>query len=207
MPRNREWFETKDAHPPDIGGIDRYVICAVKNDETIVPVVWHRTNGSAIYMTYKSISGARDGHRRVTNTASHDFWQTIDEIVILDRHERVYQNIDGIKVEDAIAAGGADNGEPESEEVPDTEEVREGLVKLTEAMDLARKLLDFINTNEANFSIGNDDSGGWSAMMAWGQEAEDSPMAAAAAHGSGENIEACIRSLLIDAGVDPDGED
>lgn len=57
-------FRPSEEHPKDIEGVWRYVLYVVEDGKPLA-LIDHRPSGSATYMAYKTIAGARRGQRRV----------------------------------------------------------------------------------------------------------------------------------------------
>jgi hypothetical protein len=68
----------------------------------------------------------------------------------------------------------------------------------------------FCAEHEGTFALGIGQKGGWSAMLNFGREAPDSPMAGGSAIGAGdtalEAIDGVISEAKIEVGPDPKGK-
>lgn len=60
----------------------------------------------------------------------------------------------------------------------------------------------FCREKEGTFALGVAQKGGWSAMLNFGREAPDSPMAAGSALGSGDTAEEAIDGVIDEARIE-----
>lgn len=63
----------------------------------------------------------------------------------------------------------------------------------------------FCAENEGTFALGIGEKGGWSAMLNFGREAPDSPMAGGSALGSGDTAEEAIDGVISEAKIEVEG--
>lgn len=60
----------------------------------------------------------------------------------------------------------------------------------------------FCAANEGTFALGHGQKGEWSAMLNFGREAPDSPMAGGSALGSGKSAEEAIDGVIAEARIE-----
>lgn len=46
--------------PDQVGGVDRYVVVSVDQDDSPRPIIQRKSNGQQVHLTYKTLSIARD---------------------------------------------------------------------------------------------------------------------------------------------------